>query len=436
VAALFVVLPLATRRVVEVVRRHRRPAVVAVAGLAAVGLVASLLGPTPLRSRPVLSAASAGLAVAEVRAVRADLHDRSVFADRIREDAYDDVPGDRLLRGLRGHDVLLVFVESYGRVAVHGGSFSPGVDAVLADGTRDLAAAGYRSRSAWLTSPTFGAASWLAHATAQSGLWVDSQRRYDQLLGTDRLTLTGAFARAGWRTVFDVPAIDRDWPEGEAFYGFDQLYDSRNVGYAGPRFGYASMPDQFTLARFRELELEAGDRPPVMAEIDLISSHHPWAPLPELVPWDEVGDGSVFDGMPERGDTGEEVLADTGRTREAYGRSVEYSLRSVVEFLTTYPDDDLVVVMLGDHQPHHYVSGDDPGHDVPVSVIAQDPDVMAAVADWRWTEGLRPAADGTVWPMADLRDRVLSAFAGEPSGLSARGQDGGASPGAAVPDRR
>ena len=33
--------------------------------------------------------------------------------------------------------------------------------------------------------------------------------------------------------------------------------------------------------------------------------------------------------------------------------------------------------MLGDHQPHHYVSGADPGYDVPVTVIAQDPAVDA-----------------------------------------------------------
>ena len=78
---------------------------------------------------------------------------------------------------------------------------SPGVDAVLDDGSRRLRRAGWQARSAFLTSPTFGAASWLAHSTLQSGLWVDSQRRYEQLLGSDRLTLTSAFADAGWRTV-------------------------------------------------------------------------------------------------------------------------------------------------------------------------------------------------------------------------------------------
>ena len=164
-------------------------------------------------------------------------------------------------------------------VAVEGSTFSPGVDAVLDDGTRRLRSDGFRSRSAFLTSPTFGGISWLAHSTLQSGLWVDSQQRYDALLHSRRATLTQAFGRAGWRTVSDVPANTADWPQG-AFYGYDAFYDSRNVGYAGPRFGYPTMPDQFTLDAFHRLELGRHPRRPVMAEIDLVTSHAPWSRIP------------------------------------------------------------------------------------------------------------------------------------------------------------
>ena len=115
-----------------------------------------------------------------------------------------------------------------------------------------------RARSAWLTSPTFGALSWLAHATLQTGLWVDSQDRYDLLVDSPRTSLSELFGRAGWRTVASVPANTEDWPEG-AFYGFDHAYDSRNVGYRGPRFGYPTMPDQFTLETFWRRELAPRD---------------------------------------------------------------------------------------------------------------------------------------------------------------------------------
>ncbi len=388
--AVLVLLPLATVRVSDAAAGHRRATgplavVVALAAVAQLG-----------------STSAAGLAYDEVVQVRADLADRRAFGAEIAADRFAGVPADRLLQGLRGKDVLLVFVESYGRVAVQDTAYSPGVDAVLDRGSRRLRRAGYAVRSAFLTSPTFGAASWLAHATTQSGLWVDGQRRYEQLLGADRLTLTSAFQEAGWRTVFDVPANTRDWPEGSAFYGFDRLYDSRDVGYAGPQFGYAPVPDQYTLAAFQRLELDPGARPPVMAEIDLVSSHHPWAPSPLRVPWGRVGDGSVFDGAPTQPDS-----SDVARR---YGRSVEYTMGTLVSWLASRPDPDLVLLVLGDHQPHSYVTGPDPGHDVPVSLISADPRVVRRITGWGWEPGLRPSPGAPVWPMSAVRDRFLAAF--------------------------
>ncbi len=104
--------------------------------------------------------------------------DDEIFAAEIGHDRFRNTPGDQLLAGLRGKDVIVAFVESYGRVAVQDSSLSPRIDAVLDRGTKRLQAAGFSSRSAFLTSSTFGGASWLAHSTLHSGLWVDSQRRY------------------------------------------------------------------------------------------------------------------------------------------------------------------------------------------------------------------------------------------------------------------
>lgn len=410
VGVVFVVLPLATRRVCSVVRRHRAPAIGAAAVLTAlsVGLTAAGVGPEPYHES--LAVASGGLVVDEAVSVRSDLRDHAVFAREITTDPMEAIPPDRLLQGLEGKDVLLVFVESYGRSALEDTSMAPGIDAVLAEQGRSLRRAGYRSRSAFLTSPTFGAASWLAHATLQSGLWVDSQRRYSQLMASDRLTLDGAFHSAGWRTVVVAPAVTDGWSEGQRLYGFDRLYGTHDVGYQGPAFGYGPMPDQYTLAHLRTAELLPQPRQPVLAELDLVSSHHPWAPLPRMVSWDAVGDGSVFDGMPEQGDTAEQVFSDPDRVQAAYGQSIEYTLEALLSFLTTYRDPDLVVVMLGDHQPHHYVSGADPGYDVPISVIAQDPEVLAAIDDWGWSPGVRPPPDAPVAPMDTFRDRFLTAY--------------------------
>ena len=240
-------------------------------------------------------------------------------------------------------------------------------------------------------------------------MWVDSQRRYRQLLGAHRATLTSLFGAAGWHTVFDVPADTEDWPQGKAFYDFEQYADSRNVGYAGPKFGYAPVPDQYTLAWLQRSLLSPRDRTRVFAEVDLVSSHHPWTPLPRMVRWDQVGDGSVYRTMPQT-PTAQEVFRDPATVRTMYGRSIEYTWQALTSFLLSHPDPDLVVIVVGDHQPHSYVSGPDPGHDVPISLITRDPAVMAQIASWNWQSGLQPQPDAPVWRMDLFRDRFLAAF--------------------------
>jgi hypothetical protein len=407
VAAL-VLLPLAAVRLSGLAARHRTTTFRVVGAGAAVWALLAVTGFQIAPAAPVASVSAATRAADEVSRAAADVADSRTFASQLASDRFADVPGSQLLTGLRGKDVLVVFVESYGRVAVEGSSISKGVDAVLASGTQGLQAAGFSSRSAWLTSPTFGGISWLAHSTLQSGAWVDSASRYQQLVGSDRLTLTRAFGRAGWRTVTDIPSDNVDWPQGQRFYGFDQLYDSRNLGYRGPTFSYSRMPDQYALEAFRRLELAPTDRRPVMAEIDLSSSHTPWTPQPHMVPWDQVGDGSVFDPMPAEGKS-PALVTSAEEQRSLYGQSIEYSLSALFSWVETYPDPNLVLVVLGDHQPAHPVTVGS-NHDVPVAVIAHDPAVTNRIAGWGWTAGMRPTTTAPVWPMSAFRDRFLGAF--------------------------
>lgn len=339
------------------------------------------------------------------------LRDGDAFAEAMAVDAFRDVPPDRLLTALRGKDVVLAFVESYGRDAVEDPEFAPQVGALLADGDRRLAAAGYASRSGFLTSSTSGGASWLAHATLLSGVWVDNQQRYDALLASDRLTLPGAFGRASWRTVGVMPNTVTPWPEGISFYGYDRLYDQPNLGYRGPAFSWSAMPDQYTLAAFERAERAAADRGPVMAEIALVSSHAPWSPLPRLVGWDELGDGSIFEGMSAPGSPTDVIFSrDPARVRADYRASIGYSLESLVSYVETYGDDDLVLVFLGDHQPAPVVTGEGASRDVPITIVARDRAVLDRIASWGWTDGLRPDASAPVWRMDTFRDRFLTAF--------------------------
>ncbi len=410
VLAVVILVPLAVLRLTRLVSRRRVTSIRWVTAFAGIWILAAVLGLQITPNEPIASASAAGLVSDQVRQVVAGIRDQKTFAVEAAHDPLAITPAADLLTGLRGKNVIIAFVESYGRVAIQDSAIAPAVSATLDAGTARLEAAGFSSASAFLTSPTFGGISWLAHSTLQSGLWIDSQQRYDQLVGGSHFTLTSAFKKAGWRTVADVTSNFKDWPEGSSFYHYDTIYDGRNVGYRGPNFSYANMPDQYILSAFQRMELAPAGHPPVMAEIDLVSSHTPWAPLPRMIDWSAVGDGSAFDGMPAQGQSPSVVWRDPAQVRAAYGQSIEYTMNTLISFVQTYGDDNLVLVVLGDHQPATVVTGAGATHDVPISIIAHDPAVLSRIAGWGWQTGLRPGPQAPVWPMDAFRDRFLTAY--------------------------
>jgi hypothetical protein len=409
VVAVLVLMTLSVLRLSRLLVRHRTAAGGAVAVLTVAWVVLALLGAHIVPYTPLASRNAAALTYRHLRQVPTDIEDSRAFAREASVDAFRDTPGDQLLTGLRGKDVVVAFVESYGRTAIESPEMAPQIDAVLDEGSRRLRAAGYASRSGFLTSSTAGGGSWLAQSTLLSGLWIKNQKRYDSFIASDRLTLTSAFRRADWRTVAVVPGIKKAWPEARVF-GFDKIYDSRHLGYRGPRFSWSTMTDQYALATFERTEHGRKNRPPLMAEIPLTSSHMPWTPLPRLVDWEDVGNGKVFAPMAADGDSRNVVWSDPTRIRAQYRRSIEYTLSTLISYVEKYGDDNLVLVFLGDHQPIPLVAGKNASHDVPITIVARDPAVLERVSGWGWQDGLNPGPKAPVWPMSDFRNRFLTAF--------------------------
>lgn len=404
VAVVVILTTLSVLRLTSVVARHRSAATRAVAVVAVAWITLAVPGV------PVASDSAAAVVYHHARQVPASIHDLREFDAEAAVDTFGDASGEELLTALRGKDVVVAFVESYGRDAVEDPALAPQVGAVLDAGTRRLREAGFASRSAFLTSPTAGGGSWLAQATLLSGLWIDNQQRYRTLVTSDRLTLSGAFRRANWRTVGVMPGITRGWPEG-GFFGYERIYTAGDIGYRGPKFGYATMPDQYALSAFERSEHATPERAPLMATIPLLSSHAPWAPTPRSIDWDDVGDGSVFNTMPAGGVGAEAILGrDPNQVRADYRRSIEYSLNTLVSYVETYGDDDLVLVFLGDHQPAQIVTGADASMDVPITIVARDPAVLDRIAGWNWEDGLKPGPQAPVWRMNAFRDQFLTAF--------------------------
>jgi len=351
------------------------------------------------------------------------------FAATVGVDEWSDRLGDQLFDRLQGKDVLVIFAESYGRMLLEREPFADQMRDALLQSENVLRADGFDMQSAFLTAPTVGGLSWLAHASALAGTWIDSETRYKSLVMSERATLNRLFREAGWRTVAAMPAISMAWPEGQ-YYGYDHIYDAHNFGYQGLPFNWVTMPDQYVLSALHERELSEQVRPPVMAEVALISSHAPWTPVAQLVPWSNVGDGRIFNEQAQAGPTPEEVWQNVESIRDHYRRSIEYMLESVVSYVEHYGNDNLVVLLLGDHPPAPLVSGDPEGRDVPVHLIARDPAVFEAVSQWRWQPGMLPDDKAPVWRMDQLRDRFVDAFSSTRLPLEKTGSGGSTATGA------
>ncbi|MEU1044623.1 CDP-alcohol phosphatidyltransferase [Streptomyces sp. NPDC005897] len=412
-ASLLVLMALAAVRLGELLAAHRERAARGALMAATVWMTCVALGVQTF-GVPVATTSASRAAEAQAHRVVDTLRDEAAFAKEAKADRFGATPGAELVPDLRGKDMIFTFIESYGRSAIEDPVMAPGVGRTLDAGTASLAKAGFHARSGWLTSATYGGSSWLGHSTFLSGLWVDNQQRYRTVTSGDHLTLTKAFAKTGdWDTVGVMPGVQKAWPEAD-WYGLDKVYDAFDVGYRGPKFSWSTMPDQYALEAFQRLEHGRKRDRPLMAEVILTSSHQPWAPVPTMVGWDEVGDGSVYEGIEASGVKASDVITDSARSKEEYGKSIQYSLTSLTQWLERYGTEDTVLVFLGDHQPLARVSGDHASRDVPVSVVAKDPKVLDAIDDWDWTEGLEPAKDAPVWRMSAFRDRFLTAYGSTP----------------------
>jgi hypothetical protein len=359
---------------------------------------------------PPGAAFTARVAVERVDMVSDTLAGLIAFQEAATNDAFaDTVP---LLDAIGDRDVLLLFIESYGASSLTNPRYAPTHLPTLNGIEASLSARGLAMRSGWLEAPMIGGQSWLSHATLSTGLWVPDQRAYGAALQSDRRSLFHIAQDNGFATAAVMPAITMDWPEA-AFMGFDRVLPAATLGYQGLPFNWVTMPDQFTLAALDRLVLPGAagrDRAPVFAQVALISSHAPWTPVPDLVAWEDLADGRIFDAVAVSGDPPDVVWRDHDRVRDQFRQAVDYSLRTVGAYAERHADDAPLMIVMGDHQPARFVSEDD-SLAVPIHVIGP-PDLVARIADWGWRAGMVPEMGAEVLRMDAFRNRFLTAFSG------------------------
>jgi hypothetical protein len=130
-----------------------------------------------------------------------------------------------------------------------------------------------------------------------------------------------------------------------------------------------------------------------------------------MVPWNKVGDGSIFDSMPAQSESRTTVERSASLERQFYGKSMQYTMQALTSWVTELNDPNLVLILLGDEQPDSPITSPArASHEVPISIVAHDPSVFRQIASWRWQDGLLPSGSAPLEQMSAFRNQFLDAF--------------------------
>ena len=283
--------------------------------------------------------------------------------------------------------MYLIFLESYGAVTYERPEMAARLVAARERFASDITAGDRQVVSAFVESPTFGGNSWLAHLSLMSGVEVKDEDTNWLLMGQQRDTLAKAFSRRGFKSVALMPGLRGVWPEG-AFYGFDDIYSVERLAYHGPAFGWFVVPDQWSLARLDALERDRAR--PLFVMFPTMSTHIPFIPLPPYQPdWSRMLTGHPY----EAADQARELAREPEWLNMglSYTEAVGYDLRVLGGYLREHADRDIVLIVLGDHQPASVVSGEGAPWDVPVHIIASHQDILDRLVARGFRPGLTPS---------------------------------------------
>ncbi len=329
---------------------------------------------------------------------------KAQFSDKVQAAAtkLQNVPSN--LNRLKSKNVYLVLVESYGATVLEKPEHFDLIQATYENFEKTLREEGFFICSNLIDSPTFAGKSWLAHSTLTCGIEITDEIMFDQLLLSQASCITSFFKQAGYKTIAAKPANVWPWPQGK-FFGFDKTYNASNFQYKGPRYGWATMPDQYVLDFIYHKDIKTAQQP-LFIEYVLISSHAHFNILPTYIPdWSLLGNGAIFHNYPTR-----TFPLSPKNAAESYITAITYEFEVLQGYLQEYINDDSLFIILGDHQPHAQLTGKQASFAVPIHIISRSYDSIETFQKRSYTPGIIPKQKAPFLKMEDFLFSFLEDF--------------------------
>ncbi|MFW6214818.1 MAG: hypothetical protein ACOC45_02605 [Alkalispirochaetaceae bacterium] len=313
---------------------------------------------------------------------------------------------------LGGGDLRVFIIESYGHTLFsredHNRLIMPIYDYL----EEDLEDSGYSIVSHFMRSPAFGGRSWLADGTILSGVWLGDQAAYDGVKESDRRTIIDVMNQAGYETVIAAPGMTYFDPGYREFYRFDRFYIQRDFTYRGPHYTFGRLPDQYLLRYMRERT--EGVESPLFTTYVMVSSHVPFRIVPPYFEdWDGMGDGSIYHRVSPT--VFDNNWLSGGEYPEGYTASIEYSLKSAVDYVRLYLEEGDIAVIIGDHQPRIPISERSSTYSVPVHILSKLDRQVAPFKERGFVDGLVPSQEPPHPRMDTLYPLIYEVLIGVPA---------------------
>jgi hypothetical protein len=319
--------------------------------------------------------------------------------------------GDVSLSG--SPNLVLICIESYGSLVYRDERSHGEIQSLIRASESRLADAGYRFASTYSEAPIFGGGSWLSYTSFTYGVRLTDVQLFDGLFSPHSAfgsyeSLFHVLKRSGFASFLlcplggsDVRSVD--WPMIERCFQSDHNIDFQALDYRGPCLKHCGLsdlvapPDQYSLNR--GYELARLRLQPFSLFFCTLNSHIPWiSPKAAVSDWRELDDPGVAS-LPH--DAGASAA-------ERYRDAIHYQLDYILRFVNDHADDDLLVVLFGDHQPP-LITPERLGKHTPVHVIGRNKNLIDKLLE----RGFHPSIDlAGVDPSPIKHEGFLSLFLG------------------------
>lgn len=328
----------------------------------------------------------------------------------------EDASSDYAFPALQDENVEIFIIESYGHTLFTRNDHYELIADVYDRLGSQLEEAGFRSYSHFMKSPAFGGRSWLADATILSGTWIGDQTAYDEMWESDTTTLVRRMKEAGYYSVLAAPGMTYLEDGFVDFFPYDDVYLQGEFGYEGKHYSFGGgLTDQFMLNRVRQWREDGevgNDTDPFFGVYVMVSSHVPFNVLPPLIDdWERIGDGEIYHDLARRVFDNDWLRG--GEYPEGYTASIEYSLSSVVDYLTTFVDDETLAIIIGDHQPRIPIAEQSSTFSVPVHMVSKNDSLVKRFEAFGFEEGFEPSQPTPHPTMDELATMFMEAAGGE-----------------------